>query len=394
MRSVKRHSQNCWGSFANSFFHTKNIQSCFPAIFLAFVTLGFAAPVSAAPEYLVRNAECAGDLANAGTWNCRANDVVLAGVVFIEYANPNLETEGCIIGETVEVNFATLSFDVNSNGGRNDAIIWISESQDVDPRQNSAANSGGQCVATTMPAPYDNNPFGEDGDNDSCAGIVNAVTETIERTITNFSFECQDNDGNGTADVNILITWDGDGQCDANGFTVPNQKPKCDYTPAFGARIPIVTPALDTVKELTSNADEDASGTVSAGDTLTYTVTVTSTGTATLNNVVVTDDLITPTGGTTPCATLAPAATCTLVGTYVVTQTDVDTGSITNTGTGDSDDTDPAVDDTLVTQVSGNPPPVVAPSVSIPTLDWRGLLALIMIMLFTGLYLRPGVMRR
>jgi hypothetical protein len=40
------------------------------------------------------------------------------------------------------------------------------------------------------------------------------------------------------------------------------------------------------------------------------------------------------------------------------------------------------------------PVPVAPPAVAIPTLDWRGLLALIMIMLFTGLYLRPGVMRR
>jgi len=350
MRSVKRHSRNYWISFANSFFH-QNIHSWFPTIFLALVTLGFAAPVGAAPEYVTRTAECAGDLGNAGTWSCRSNDIELAGVVEIDYENPDLTTEGCVIGETIAVNSATVSLNVNANGGRSDVIIWISESQGVDPRQNSAANNGGQCIATTIPAPYDNNPFGEDGDGDSCAGIVNAITGTIQRTLTNLSFECQDNNQDGLADVNIMITWDGLGQCDANGFTVPNQKPKCDYSSGFGATIPIVTPALDTVKELTSNADEDGSGTISAGDTLTYTVTVTSTGTATLNNVVVSDDLITPTGGTTPCLKLAPAATCTLIGTYVVLQTDVDTGSITNTGTGDSDETDP-VDDTLTYTVT------------------------------------------
>ncbi len=63
--------------------------------------------------------------------------------------------------------------------------------------------------------------------------------------------------------------------------------------------IPTAT-ALETLKELTSNADEDGSGTVSLGDTLTYTVTATNTGDVTLNNVVVSDSLITPTLCPTP----------------------------------------------------------------------------------------------
>ena len=39
-------------------------------------------------------------------------------------------------------------------------------------------------------------------------------------------------------------------------------------------------PALDIVKSLTMNADEDGSGTVSIGDTLTYTIVATNTGNA------------------------------------------------------------------------------------------------------------------
>ena len=97
----------------------------------------------------------------------------------------------------------------------------------------------------------------------------------------------------------------------------------------------------NTTKALTSNADGDASGTVTQGDVLTYTVTVTNTGNIPLTNVIVTDSLITPTGGTTPCATVAVGGTCTLIGTYTVTAADVTTGSITNTGTGDSDETPP-----------------------------------------------------
>ncbi len=88
-------------------------------------------------------------------------------------------------------------------------------------------------------------------------------------------------------------------------------------------------PALSIAKPAPANADEDGSGDVSIGDTLTYTVTATNSGTTTLNNVVVTDALITP--SSTICTTLVPNATCVLTGTYSVTQTDVDAGSIANT---------------------------------------------------------------
>ncbi len=86
------------------------------------------------------------------------------------------------------------------------------------------------------------------------------------------------------------------------------------------------TPALAVDKPAPANADEDGSGDVSVGDTLTYTITATNNGTANLTNVVVSDPLITPTGGTTPCAHRAAGGTCTLVGTYVVTAADVAAG--------------------------------------------------------------------
>jgi uncharacterized repeat protein (TIGR01451 family) len=88
--------------------------------------------------------------------------------------------------------------------------------------------------------------------------------------------------------------------------------------------------SLATAKTLTSNADQDASNTISVNDTLTYTVTATNDGTVTQNNVVVTDALLTPSSNT--CATLAPGAACVLSGTYTVTQTNVNVGQIDNTG--------------------------------------------------------------
>ncbi len=92
--------------------------------------------------------------------------------------------------------------------------------------------------------------------------------------------------------------------------------------------VPVPWPSLAIDKPAPANADEDGSGDVSVGDTLSYTITATNDGTATLTGVVVSDD---PTGeftgdGSNPaCADpLAPLATCVLTTDYVVTQADVD----------------------------------------------------------------------
>ncbi|UNK42040.1 Ig-like domain-containing protein [Luteimonas sp. S4-F44] len=88
-------------------------------------------------------------------------------------------------------------------------------------------------------------------------------------------------------------------------------------------------PGMATNKALAGNADEDGSGTVTLGDTLTYTITATNTGTVSLGNVEVRDDRITP--SSLVCASLAPGASCVLTGTYVVTQADVNAGQVVNT---------------------------------------------------------------
>ena len=115
-------------------------------------------------------------------------------------------------------------------------------------------------------------------------------------------------------------------------------------TPPDGETLitPVVrSPALNTTKALTSNADGDASGTVSLGDTLTYRVTVTNTGNTPLTNVAVTDSPDHADGDTKPCDSRTGGWTCTLIGTYIVTAANVTTGTVTNTGTGDSDQTPP-----------------------------------------------------
>jgi len=95
-------------------------------------------------------------------------------------------------------------------------------------------------------------------------------------------------------------------------------------------------------KAVPSNTDNDGSGDISAGDTLTYTVTATNNGTAVLTNLTVSDALLTPNSQT--CASVALGATCVLIGNYTVTAADVTAAVINNTATSDSDQTDP-VDD-------------------------------------------------
>lgn len=87
--------------------------------------------------------------------------------------------------------------------------------------------------------------------------------------------------------------------------------------------------ALTFTKELTGTTDADASGSVTLGDTLTYSLTATNTGEVELTDVVV-DDVLT--GDSTTCTSVAPEATCVLTASLVVSQAEVDAGQIVNTG--------------------------------------------------------------
>ena len=119
-------------------------------------------------------------------------------------------------------------------------------------------------------------------------------------------------------------------------------------TPVDGA-----APAIDLVKSLTSNADEDGSSSVSIGDTLTYPIVATNTGNAAQTNFVVTDNLITP--NSHACATVAVGGACTLTGTYVVTAADAG-GDIVNTASVVSDQMPTPLTDTVTTPVDGAAP--------------------------------------
>ncbi|GAB3605108.1 hypothetical protein GCM10027413_05170 [Conyzicola nivalis] len=106
--------------------------------------------------------------------------------------------------------------------------------------------------------------------------------------------------------------------------------------------------ALTFTKELIGNADADGSGSVTLGDTLTYSLTALNTGELALTDVVV-DDVLTRDSET--CATVAPDAACVLTASLVVSQTDVDARQIINTGSARSAET-AAVESAVTTLVT------------------------------------------
>ena len=108
-------------------------------------------------------------------------------------------------------------------------------------------------------------------------------------------------------------------------------------------------PALDIVKTLSANADEDSSNSVSIGDTLTYTIVATNSGNVAQTNVEVTDPMLVN-NSQTVCGSVAVGATCTLTGTYTVTMADAG-GDVVNTASAESNEVTTPVTDTVTTPV-------------------------------------------
>ncbi len=197
-----------------------------------------------------------------------------------------------------------------------------------------------------------------------------------------------DGDGDGEIDINeswifdasyILTQADVDSGSVTNAVSVvtnevagPTAAPNPPVTTIAGA------PSLSIAKVQSGNADEDGSGTITLGDTLTYTITATNSGNTTQNNVVVSDPLITPDSQT--CAAVAPGATCTLTGSYQVAVEDADSGQVTNTASAESDEvTTPVTAGPITTNVAQNPALTViktdvtpaAPSAAGDTASWE-----------------------
>ena len=115
-------------------------------------------------------------------------------------------------------------------------------------------------------------------------------------------------------------------------------------------------PALDIEKVFSGNTDEDGSGSISIGDTLTYTITATNTSNVAQTNFLVTDNLLTPSSNS--CAAVPVGGTCTLTGEYVVTVADAGS-NFTNTASVVSDELPTPVEDMVTLAVDAAAPSFV-----------------------------------
>jgi len=128
------------------------------------------------------------------------------------------------------------------------------------------------------------------------------------------------------------------------GSVIPSDDPDTNVTNDGTAfNVPVIA-NLTLVKAEPTNADEDGSGTVTAGDTLTYTITATNDSNGQLNNVIVSDPLLAAPNDTTTCATLAVGATCVLTGIHEVTSDEANAGTVDNTASVVSDEVTTAVE--------------------------------------------------
>ena len=91
-------------------------------------------------------------------------------------------------------------------------------------------------------------------------------------------------------------------------------------------------PALSVELDEPEHDDQDATGTVTLGDVLSYTATASNTGNVPLSAVTL-SALLLVNGTEQQCGTLAIGKGCQLSGDYTVTQADVDAGTVANTAT-------------------------------------------------------------
>ncbi len=113
---------------------------------------------------------------------------------------------------------------------------------------------------------------------------------------------------------------------------------------------------------------------------------------------VVTDDKATVTCPAVPNP-LAPLASVTCTASYTITQADIDAGTVVNVATGTaqdaaSDGSPVTSNEDTVTVTSTFVPPVIVEPIAVPTIDWRGMLLLTLMMLATGWYFRPAAVRK
>lgn len=203
---------------------------------------------------------CGGAFASFG--NCTAGEISISSVTSISFVGNPLN---CVDGQPLTIASATVNYEINTNT-RNDLVMWIGNEEGTDPREDYTGGPE-SCSAFSIPGPFTTpptagSPFG-DVDGDQCGDIGGSPTAG-SRTFTNIPVTCQDNDNNGFADLQILLTWDQNagGACGTGpGQTFPTvgAPSKCDYGIVTNNNLPFVEPPILTlVKQVTNNSGGSA----------------------------------------------------------------------------------------------------------------------------------------
>ena len=170
-------------------------------IFLAAFAPGLAAQQSQLQNL---NAGCGADYLGQ-TWNCTAGEISISQVTGLQIqGNPTY----CVIGEPLVILTANVEYSINTQA-RNDLTMYLGDQEGTDPRL--FAGPGQSCSAFSVPGPFNptpdqNNPWGNN-DGDACGDLAFSVT-AASRPFANVPISCQDNDQDGFAHLQVLLTWD------------------------------------------------------------------------------------------------------------------------------------------------------------------------------------------
>ncbi|MCP3855636.1 MAG: DUF11 domain-containing protein, partial [Actinomycetia bacterium] len=256
------------------------------------------------------------------TTNCTATYTVTQ----TDLDNGTITSTGAVSGESPDGTIVTATDPHTATLDRTPSIsVTKSQSGNDDADGSSDISTGDTLTYTFAVANTGNTTLTGVAVSDPLAGI-SAVTCPSTTLAPGDATMC-------TATYEVTQTDVDSGQID-NVATVSGASPDGSIVVDSGTETvnPVQTPSIDLVKSLSNNDDADGSGSISPGDTLTYTYDVTNDGTVTLSGVTVTDPLPSLSAITCPVTTLAPGVSMGCTATYLVTQSDIDAGEITSTG--------------------------------------------------------------
>ncbi len=259
-------------------YKNKHLLVYLPSLLFAFI--GWSAQVAAQGE---TGNFCVRDYRSGAV--CTAQDVRIDELIVVSVS------EQCALGTPgeTEVVFQAL---VSSDGSPDRYDIGMYLALD-----GGSARDGDSCYHDYLSSPLTANPtyadfnndtvpdltdsawWNGDTDGDSC-GDIEASTQVV-KTLPSLRFACVDNNGDGSVDVSVAVSWDNNTgtTCDAVSEAFPGTNSKCSLNMGVELGIP-PDPALTIVKS-------PATQTRNAGETAVFSFTVESN--TTVENVEVID---------------------------------------------------------------------------------------------------------